>query len=92
MCVTATASAYANNAPATLQVGFATASSSSTILVVELELTASAAKSHMSLVNEGTVCKTASAGTHQFLGTNGSGSAITDADDVGSLSVQVFSQ
>jgi hypothetical protein len=92
MCASGTASAYAMNAGVTLTVSFVAATSDSTGLVVNLELLANEVGSHKALVGQGTVCTAVGAGTYSFMGVSGNGTAVTDPNDVGSLSVQVFSQ
>jgi hypothetical protein len=88
MCVTATATAYTTATPPVqlfllFYAGGAPA--------VNLLLTADQANSHQALGTSGTFCHDVRAGNYAFKGRAQNTVTITDSNDFGSLSVQVFS-
>jgi hypothetical protein len=88
MCVTATATAYTTSTPPVqLDLLFYAGGAPA----VDLLLTADATNTHQALGTSGTFCHDVRAGTYAFRGMAENTATITDTNDFGSLSVQVFS-
>jgi hypothetical protein len=93
MCIEATATAYTSyTPPETLDLTFAPFETGPPD--ISLGVLANQASTHMALVPlGGSGCETVPAGTVQYVGVVGSnGNAVTDGNDYGSISVQVYSQ
>jgi hypothetical protein len=89
MCVSGTATAYtASTPPVRLQVALYAGGAPAVVLAV----TADETNSHKTLASSGTFCHTVRAGAYAYKGMGQTPDTLTDSNDFGSLSVQVFSQ
>jgi hypothetical protein len=91
MCATASASAFASAAPAPVEVIFERSSSPAVVPSAVVQVYATEAHSHKALVSDGTLCTTVPAGTYSYDAVAGSNETATDENDVGSITVQVYS-